>query len=115
MSVRIVPGLKAGVSLQQACGLMAQAFTLVGIEDAKTDARILAAHALKLSRAQLISQSDRELEPREADALSARAARRLKREPVSRILGEREFWGLRFAINSAVLDPRPETETLVET
>jgi release factor glutamine methyltransferase len=93
---------------------MTQAFELAGIEDARTDARILSAHALKLSRAQLISQSDRELEAREVDALSARAARRLKREPVSRILGEREFWGLRFVINASVLDPRPETETLVE-
>jgi release factor glutamine methyltransferase len=113
--VRAVPGLKAGASIQQACELMARAFALVGIEDAKTDARVLAAHALKLTRAQLISQSDRALEPREIDALSMRAARRLKREPVSRILGQREFWGLRLAINSSVLDPRPETETVVET
>jgi release factor glutamine methyltransferase len=114
LSVRIIAGLKAGASLQQACELMAQAFRAAGIEDAKADARILTAHALKLSRAQLISQGDRELEPREIDALSARAARRLKREPVSRIVGEREFWGLRLNINAFVLDPRPETETLVE-
>jgi len=112
--VRVIAGLKAGVSLQQACELMAQAFRSAGVDSAKMDARILAAHALKLSRAQLISQSDRELEPREVDALSARAARRLKREPVSRILGEREFWGLRLAIDASVLDPRPETETVVE-
>jgi release factor glutamine methyltransferase len=112
--VRVIAGLKAGVSLQQACGQMAQAFGAAGIENAKADARILAAHALKLSRAQLISQGDRELEPREIDALSARAARRLKREPVSRIVGEREFWGLRLNIDASVLDPRPETETLVE-
>lgn len=112
--MRIIAGLKAGVSLQQACEMMAQAFRSAGIEDAKADARILAAHALKLSRAQLISQGERKLEPREIDALAARAARRLKREPVSRIVGEREFWGLRFEINPSVLDPRPETETLVE-
>jgi len=112
--VRILPGLKAGLSLRQACELMAQAFDAADIENPKTDARILAAHALKLTRTQLIAQADRELEPREIDAMSARAARRLKREPVSRILGEREFWGLPFAINPSVLDPRPETETLVE-
>ena len=112
--MRVIAGLKAGVSLQRACELMAQAFRSAGVEDAKADARILAAHALKLSRAQLISQSDRELEPREIDALSARAARRLRREPVSRILGEREFWGLRLTIDASVLDPRPETETVVE-
>jgi release factor glutamine methyltransferase len=93
---------------------MARAFRAAGIDEAGADARILAANALRLSRAQLISQADRELEPREIDALSARAARRLKREPVSRIVGEREFWGLRLQIASSVLDPRPETETLVE-
>jgi len=114
VSVRVIAGLKAGASLQQACELMVEAFRSAGIEDAKADARILTAHALKLSRAQLISQGDRELELREIDALSARAARRLKREPVSRIVGEREFWGLRLGIDASVLDPRPETETLVE-
>jgi release factor glutamine methyltransferase len=41
------------------------------------------------------------------------AARRLDREPVSRIFGRREFWGLPFVIDGAVLDPRPETEGLV--
>lgn len=112
--MRVIPGLKAGVTIAEACQIMAQAFAACGIENALTDARILAAHALSLSRAQLLSQSDRELEPREVDALSARAARRLRREPVSRILGAREFWGLKLAVNESVLDPRPETETLVE-
>lgn len=45
--------------------------------------------------------------------LSAYLDRRLAHEPVSRILGHREFWGLRFAIAPSVLDPRPETEGLV--
>ena len=48
-----------------------------------------------------------------AARLAAMAARRLQREPVSRILGRREFWGLSLAIGPAVLDPRPETEDLV--
>lgn len=112
--MRVIPGLKAGISLQHACNLMARAFDARGIDTAKADARILAAHALNLSRAQLISQADRGLESCEIDALSARAARRLQREPVSRIIGHREFWGLTLSINSSVLDPRPETETLIE-
>jgi release factor glutamine methyltransferase len=114
VSVRIIPGLAAGVTVAEACQIMAQAFAARGIEDPLADARILAAHALSLGRAQLLSQSGRELEPREVDALSARAARRLRREPVSRILGTREFWGLKLDISPAVLDPRPETETLIE-
>ncbi len=49
-----------------------------------------------------------------ADALRLMAARRLRRESVSRIIGYKEFWGERFALSSAVLDPRPDTETLIE-
>ena len=113
--MRVVPGLKTGVSLQMACELMTDAFRARGIDSPQADARILAAHALGLTRTQFASQADRELEPREIDAMSVRAARRLNREPVSRILGSREFWGLRLAIDSSVLDPRPDTETLVET
>jgi release factor glutamine methyltransferase len=62
----------------------------------------------------LISQSDRVLEAREVNAISGLAARRLKREPVSRILGRKEFWSLALAITPDVLVPRPETETVVE-
>ncbi len=109
-----IPGLKAGATIAEACDKLGQAFRQTGIEDALADARILVAHALSLTRAQLLAQSDRELEPREVDAISARAARRLRREPVSRILGSREFWGLKLEVTPAVLDPRPDTETIVE-
>ena len=50
----------------------------------------------------------------EADAIAALAARRLAREPVARILGRKEFWGLPFKLNAETLVPRPETETVVE-
>ena len=109
-----IPGLKAGATIAEACEKLGQAFRHNAIEDAATDARILVAHALSLTRTQLLSQSDRELEPREIDAISARAARRLAREPVSRIIGSREFWGMKLEITPAVLDPRPDTETIVE-
>lgn len=112
--MRHITGLKAGVTVAEACQRIAEAFRQAGIDDAMTDARILTAHALSLSRAQLLAQSDRELEPREIDAVSVRAARRLRREPVSRILGYREFWGLKLEINPSVLDPRPDTEIVVE-
>jgi release factor glutamine methyltransferase len=109
-----VPGLQTGISIQQACDVMTAAFRAGGIEDAQADARILVARAFELNRAQLISQGDRTLGAREAETLAEQAARRLAREPVSRILGRREFWGLDLAITPAVLDPRPDTETVVE-
>jgi len=108
--VRIIPGLKDGASLSEALQLLAQTFRAAGIEDADVDARVLAGHALHLDRARLISQSDRVLEAREVNAISGLAARRLKREPVSRILGRKEFWSLALAVMPDVLVPRPETE-----
>jgi release factor glutamine methyltransferase len=112
--VRIIPGVKDGASVTEAVRLLAQRFRRAGIDSPEADARALIGHALRLSRAQLVSQSDRLLEAREAAALSALAARRLKREPVSRILGRKEFWSLSLQIGPDVLDPRPDTETIVE-
>jgi release factor glutamine methyltransferase len=112
--VRIIPGLKDGASVSEALQIIAQTFRAAGIDDADVDARVLAGHALHLDRARLVSQSDRVLEAREVNAISGLAARRLKREPVSRILGRKEFWSLALAITPDVLVPRPETETVVE-
>ena len=52
--------------------------------------------------------------PPKRDAVAALAARRLAREPVARIVGHKEFWGLPFELNADTLVPRPETETVVE-
>ena len=100
--------------MSEALSLLAQAFRTAGIEDADVDARLLVGHALHLDRARLIAQSDRILEAREINVINALAARRLKREPVSRILGQKEFWSIALAITPDVLVPRPETETVVE-
>ncbi len=112
--MRTIPGLKDGASVLEALNLLAQAFRTAGIEDADVDARLLVGHALHLDRARLIAQSDRILEAREINVISALAARRLTREPVSRILGQKEFWSIALAITPDVLVPRPETETVVE-
>ena len=113
-AARAVPGLKAGVSVADAQRLMVRTFRLAGIDSPGADARALICAALHLTRAQLISQSDRILEAREASAAAALAARRTRREPVSRILGEKEFWSLPMRVTPDVLVPRPETETIVE-
>ncbi len=111
----IDPGLKAGDALSEALRLVAQSFRLAGIELPEMDTRALLCHALLLDRAQLIAQSGRILEPREIDAISALAARRLRREPVSRILGKKEFWSVSLAVTPDVLVPRADTETVVES
>ncbi|HWK95219.1 MAG TPA: peptide chain release factor N(5)-glutamine methyltransferase [Pseudolabrys sp.] len=111
---RIIPGLKADASIAEAQRLIANSFRLAGIDSPETDARLLLGHALRLTRAQLLSQSDRLLEAREVAFVQGLAARRLRHEPVARILGRKEFWDLTLQVSDAVLVPRPETETIVE-
>jgi len=112
--VRIIPGLKDGASVEKTIRLVAQSFRVANIEAPEVDARLLIGHALHLNRTQLIAQSDRVLEAREVNVISALAARRLRHEPVSRILGRKEFWSLMLEVTPAVLVPRPDTETVVE-
>jgi release factor glutamine methyltransferase len=110
----VVPGLKAGAAVSEAIRLIAQSFNVAGVEAPEVDARLLLGYTLRLDRAQLIAQADRTLETREVHAVSALAARRLNREPVSRILGMKEFWSLPLAVTPDVLVPRPDTETVIE-
>lgn len=90
-------------------------FREAGLASPELDARLLVAAAARCDPADLIRWPDRPLDGAEAARLDAMAARRAAREPVSRILGRREFWGLDFALGPATLDPRPDSETLVET
>ena len=78
------------------------------------DARLLVAGALGLTPERLILADDRPLSESESLAIEAALDRRLAGEPVARILGEKEFWGLTFRLAEATLVPRPDTETLVE-
>ena len=84
------------------------------IESAELDARILTGHALGLDLTGLISAAQRQLTPDKSARLEEFARRRLAGEPVARILGEKEFWGLPLQLSSATLVPRPDTETVVE-
>ena len=85
------------------------------VDDPALDARLLTAHALNCDRAALLTQNDRILTPEETDLIQTLIKRRANREPIARILNHREFWSLPFALNEATLDPRPDSEVLVET
>ncbi len=91
---------------------LSQAFAGAGLETPEIDARFLVQGILKLDAADVLRSPDK-VAGDFAEALSAAAARRLSGEPVSRILGERDFYGRTFKITPDVLDPRPDTETLV--
>lgn len=104
-------------SRAQAIALVAAYLVESGVdaEQAHDDSRALLRAATGLSRLQLAMAPQAPLTDAEADRLSRLAARRAAREPVSRILGERGFWTLDLAVAPNVLDPRPDTEALVET
>ena len=106
--------IEAGADIDAARRHLAREFLSHGLDTPELDARVLVGHALGLDHAALAAQSRRVLTAAEAHAVSALAARRLAREPVARIIGHKEFWGLRFKLNAETLLPRPETETVVE-
>ena len=85
-----------------------------GITSAELDARLLVGHALGLDLTGMIGAANRRLTPEEAHRLAEFAERRLAGEPVARILGVKEFWGLSLQLSPATLVPRPDTETVVE-
>ncbi len=84
-----------------------------GVETPRRDARLLLATALGLMPEALFAADGLTLAPAEEQSFEALIGRRCGREPVSRILGRREFWSLELEITPATLDPRPDSETLV--
>ena len=84
-----------------------------GIEGAGGDVRRLAAGALGVAGADLLRAPERVLTTAELQLLQTYVNRRQRHEPVSRILGVRDFYGRTFAISPATLDPRPDSETVV--
>lgn len=89
----------------------AQSFESVS-ETPRLDAELLMAHALGISRSDLLLNLPKLAVP---DAFAAFAARRKAHEPVAHILGEREFWSLPFQVSPDVLIPRPDSEIMIET
>ena len=85
-----------------------------GIENPRLDTRLLAAAVMKIPQAQLFFRTEAMMQDHEYDLFQAYLLRRIDFEPVSRILGQREFWSLPFVVTPDTLDPRPDSETVVE-
>jgi release factor glutamine methyltransferase len=88
-------------------------FRQAGLATPELDARLIAQHTFGLDAMALVRREREPISEEWAAELDSAALRRLGGEPVSRIVGEREFWGLKFTLSEATLDPRPETELLV--
>jgi release factor glutamine methyltransferase len=108
-----VPETPAPITFADANRRAAAVLAEAGIETPKRDARVLLCEAADIDHAALLRDPDARLGDEAAARLRGFVERRLAREPVSRILGRREFWGLSLRINLDVLDPRADTETLV--
>jgi release factor glutamine methyltransferase len=89
-------------------------FSTKGVDSPRLTIELILAHVLGLSRFDLYLQFDRPLKDAELDELRSMIRRRAAREPLQYILGEAHFHGRRFAVDRAVLIPRPETELLVD-
>jgi release factor glutamine methyltransferase len=85
-----------------------------GIENARREARLLLAAVLERSWGDLVGEEQQKVTADAATRFDGFVARRAAREPVSRILGRREFWSLDFGLSAATLDPRPDSEALIE-
>lgn len=83
-------------------------------ETAPLDARLLLEHASGLSSTDLAMQAKQEAGSTLIHDAQALVALRLTGMPVAKIIGHKEFWGRRFHVSPAVLDPRPDSETLIE-
>jgi len=102
------------MSMERVFRELIAAFREEGLATPELDARVLLCAACGMTHERLISSPERMATAREAMRLEDYRERRLAGEPVSRILGHREFRGLSFSISPQTLDPRPDTETLVE-
>jgi release factor glutamine methyltransferase len=99
----------------QALKELRQTLAQSGFETAALDARLLLLAALGISATDLVMHPDVPLTPEQAQTLADFTRRRLAHEPVARMIGEREFWGLPFRLSPETLVPRPDTETVVAT
>ncbi len=102
------------LTLSQAFVAAASSLRQGGIDTPELDARLLLCHATALSHEAYIARACEALDPSARARLDAAIARRLEHEPVARIVGTREFYGRSFRVDPQVLDPRPDTETLIE-
>ena len=99
-----------GSLLREAASILSRA----GLIEPRRRARQLVASVLDLTPAALVGRPEQLLDARRVDLVRLALRRLVDREPLSRILGRREFWGLELALSPDTLDPRPETETIVE-
>jgi release factor glutamine methyltransferase len=92
----------------------AAALSAAGVADPRRQARRLVSGAVAIPQSDLFGHPDRALDEQQISRVWALMRRMVAGEPLSRIFERREFWGLEFSLSDDTLDPRPETETVIE-
>ena len=105
----------AGQTIETARRNLTAHLQAAAIETPELDARLMIGAVTRLDLTGLITKAEQRLTAFDAARLKDLARRRIGGEPVARLLGHKEFWGLDFQLSPATLVPRPDTETLVET
>ncbi len=93
---------------------LVSSFREYNVPTPELDARLIICHGAGFSQEAFAMHPEKILSEEVVTGIMHAAKRRCAREPVSRIIGEREFWGLDFMLSASTLDPRPDTETLVQ-
>lgn len=106
--------MSSKLTVETARRALAAQLKTAAVDSAELDARLLTGHALGLDLTGIVTSAQRQLTPDETARLEGFVRRRLTGEPVARIIGQREFWGLPLQLSAATLVPRPDTETVVE-
>ena len=106
--------IKKRWTIQKLLNVAADLLREKDIEEPRLCAEVLLAYQLKKTRVELYLEFDRPLNEFELNGFRSLIRRRIKREPLQYITGNREFWSLDFLVNPSVLIPRPETEILIE-
>jgi release factor glutamine methyltransferase len=104
----------AGQTVEAARRMLTARLRANTIDSAELDARILIGAVLGVDLTGMIAAAERRVTAAEAARLEDAVRRRVAGEPVARIVGVREFWGLPLQLSAATLVPRPDTETVVE-
>lgn len=111
----MAPPTTLPLTAREALRLGAEHLAKAGNPSAQLDMSLILAHTLGLDRLRLYADLDRVLNDAERTQARDWLGRRLKHEPISYLIGEREFFGLALEVDRETLIPRPETEHLVET
>jgi release factor glutamine methyltransferase len=103
-----------GVNMQEALRAGVLRLQQAKIESASLDARILLQHAVHINREELMGRPLASMTQAQMDHYKSLLEKRSQRQPVAQLIGKREFWGMDFRVTGDTLDPRPDSETLIE-